>query len=269
MGLFKNLLGTTKHFFHIGGELLPGLKTPSVGNGPIAVRKADDSDYDNLALMNHMQGSYSLDHAATILDVHAYFPLIYAGFDGSSLPSWVDNKFYFCHTSGGTYSAGKVYYKRATIGTPFEINSSHIRFICTDDAISGTVSLEADWLYAWNGSNWEKKCDLSGTDAGKQYIKVPITTSGASSTAQVPTNAIVTDIIVDVTTGYDNGATIEVEVDSNTIVGTTDVEMSETNQYVVEDITAITTADVVTVTIANTPTTGAGVVYVGYIEPKS
>lgn len=271
MSLFKKLRGTVEYVLHIGGPLKSLWKTDGVGSNTwFKARNYDDSEYVHVMGLNHSQGGVDDDNLGTQLDIKAYFPLIYAGFDGGSPPSWTDDKFYMCHTSGGSYTAGRVYYKKSTGASPILIDTTYIGHIVTNDAISGTVSFEEDWLYTWDGSAWEKKCDLSAGDSGKQYIGITIgTTSPYTSTAVVPTGAIITDVIVDITTAYTGATSFTVECDSNNIVSGTDVWYGTINQYVVEDVTPIGSGDTVEVTIGGTLSAGAGKVYVGYVTPKA
>lgn len=270
MSDYKKVRGTTEFKFKVGGPYKPQLTTDSVGNGNyIKVRNSDDDGYAVVNALDHFTGGTDTTALTTQIDVKAYFPLIYAGFDGGSVPSWVDQKFYMCHTSGGSYTAGRVYYKKVGVATPVQVNTAWIGHIITNDAITGSISFEADWIYAWDGSAWEKKCDVTGTDTGKQYIAVTIGTSSTySSTASIPSGAVVTDVIVDITTAYDAAVDLDVECNGNTLVTGNDTWSDVINQYTVEDIVAIGTSDVVTVNLSGTITTGAGVVYVGYVTPK-
>lgn len=270
MGLFKKLRGTTEYLFNIGGPFKPQLKTDAVGNGQwIRARNSDDDGYVVVNALDHFTAGTDDTALTPQVDVKSYFPLIYAGFNGASPPSWSDGKFYMCHTSGGSYTAGRVYYKKSAIATPVQINTGWIGHIITNDAITGDISFEADWIYSWDGTAWKKKCDLTAGDSGKQYIAVTIGTSASySSTASVPSGAVITDVIVDITTAYSATAGISVVCDSNTIVTGTDVWGDYISQYVVEDITAIASASTVTVNISGTPVSGAGKVYVGYVTPK-
>lgn len=271
MSLFKKLKGTVEYLFHIGGPEKPLWKTDGVGSNTwIKARNDDDSEYVHVMGLNHSEGGVDDDNLTTQMDVKTYFPLIYAGFDGGSVPAWVNGKHYMCHTSGGSYTAGRVYYKKSTDATPMLVDTSFIGHIITNDAISGTISFEEDWIYSWDGSAWEKKCDLSAGDSGKQYIGITIGTSSPySSTAVVPTGAVITDVIVDITTAYTGATSLTVECDSNNIVSGTDVWYGTVNQYVVEDATPIGSADTVEVTIAGTLSAGAGKVYIGYVTPKA
>lgn len=270
MGLYKLLRGTTEYLFKIGGPLKPQLKTDAFGNGEyIQVRNSDDDGYSHIEALNHMQGIVKNTNGSTVLDTRAYTVYINESFDGGSVPVWNDDEFYMCHTSGGAYTAGRVYYKHVDEANPLEVASNFIKFIITTAAISGTVSFEANWLYGWTGSIWEKKCDGAGGDPGKQYIAITIGTSASySSTTVIPTGAVVTDIIADITTEYSSGGGVDtVEVNGNNIMSGTSV-WRYVNQYVVEDVTPISTGDVATVNIFGSPFAGAGVVYVGYVTPN-
>ena len=104
-------------------------------------------------------------------------------------------------------------------------------------------------------------------------IKIPITTSTpATSTATIPANSVVFDCWVDITTLYDNSATITVGQTGtlNLIQDTTDNDAETVGTYSKQQATDWGgSALAVIVTIANTPTAGAGTVYVFYSEPAT
>ena len=276
MSLFKKLKGTMEHIFHIGGPLSSFWKTdPGGSSNYIAARNYDDNEYSHVELADILRAEIIEDYnAAAQLDVRMFTVYLNGDFDGSSPTSPSNKEFHFCHTSGGSFTAGRVYYRKA--GAFVLVPTAWIKFLITTSSVSGTVSLEADWLYAWNGSNWIKKCDSSGIGTGKQYIKVPFdyTTTSFSSTSQIPSGAICTDVIVDLTTAFNDSTIVSCETDSSTIVTNNDIEHSVANQYVVEDITLISSADVCTVNVTKDGTNltdatiGEGVAYFGYVTPK-
>lgn len=277
MGLYKNLDGTSTGNFHINGPTSVQLYQDLMnGRDLISLRNKDNTKYAPLRALDiigtvteYSTPGKDLLSVATQKDVHSYMVYITGGFNGASPGTMTNDCYYFCHTSGGSYTAGNVYYYN---GSSLElVPTNYIRFLVSDTAITGTISLEADWLYAWTGSAWEQKCTMSPANNGKIYIKVLIGTSSSyTSTAKIPTGCIVTDVIADITTAYVSSslATVEVKCGSITLMDIDNNYAEEVNQYSTEDINAISTAAVVTVNVAGTPTAGAGTVYVGFVTPQ-
>ncbi|RLB91779.1 MAG: hypothetical protein DRH10_01045 [Deltaproteobacteria bacterium] len=271
MSVYKNLIGTMKGLFHIGGPSGNVIKNASDG---VDIRNAADTAFQNASVA---QASGVVDeHAINWLDLRDANVLVQFSFDGGSAPAAGTNTgtYGFCHTSGGSYTNGQIYYDD---GAALRATKIHVGTrITTGSAITGTVSLNANGVYAAHSStapfSWTLKGDgMAGGTGIVKTIEIPIDTSATkSSTSSIPDGAEVLRVSTKITTPYDNGATVEVLVDGTsdlTIQPTDENDPSAANMYVsdVED-GAITSSNegVVTVNIANTPSTGAGSVVVEF-----
>lgn len=276
MGVFKNFIGTMKGIFHIGGPSGNLLKNEIDG---LSVRNSGDTIYQNLGIAQ--AAGNNVTHATNWQDLRDTNALIQFNFDGASAPSPGANlnSYGFCHTSGGSYTAGVVYYDNGTelvaIKIPVGTN------ITTGTAISGTVSLNANALYVAHSASaphsWTLKGDGGPTGVGYfQVIEIPIDTSATkSSTTAIPAGARVHSVSTHITSPYDNGAAIDVIVDGTsdlTIQPVDENDPSIENSYVsfVEDgAVDANTEGVVTVNISNAPSTGSGVVAVNFVGSAS
>jgi hypothetical protein len=203
--------------------------------------------------------------------------LISFSFTGASPPSPGDNtgKFGFAHTSGGSYTAGDVVYDSGT--ALLKIPVSVCTMLTTGVAVSGTVSLIDNGLYALEDGSWTLKGDGGSSSTGLQrVISVAwVGTGGAtsvSSTTAIPSGAIVTRVANKVTTGLDGSGTILVVVDGTadeTILATADSDSATVGEYENYEKHVITSGNegVVKVTVGGTPTVGAGLVLVEYVVP--
>jgi hypothetical protein len=265
------MLGTMKDLFHIGGPKGNILKNSTDG---LSVRTAADDDVANIRIK---QASGSVDtHGINWLDLRDANVLIQFSFDGGSAPTPGTNTstYGFCHTSGGAYTAGQIYFDD---GTELRATKIHVGTrITTGSEVNGTVSLNANGIYvAHSGTapfSWTLKGD--GTPEGAGYfrvIQVPIDTSASkSSTTSIPDGGQVYSVSTSIDTPYDNGAQIQVIVDGTsdlTVQPADENDPSEANVYLseVEDgAISATTEGPVTVNISNTPSTGSGTVSVYY-----
>ncbi len=271
MGIFKNMLGTMKGIFHIGGPSGNVIKNDTDG---LAVRNSADDAFKNI-LIDQASGAVD-EHGVNYLDLKDTDVLIQFNFDGAAAPAPGANTgtYGFCHTSGGASSGGQVYYDDGVALRPIKLHVGSQ--ITTGSAITGTVSLGANGIYVAHSGGapytWTLKGDGSpGGDGYFRVLEIPIdTTASKSSSTAIPDGAVVYSAGTKITTGYDNGATIQVLVDGSsdlTIQTTDENDPAIPNSYSseVEDghVTA-TTEGPVTVNIANAPSTGAGVVSVYY-----
>lgn len=271
MSVFNNVIGTMKSLFHIGGPQGNAIKNVTDG---LAVRDKDDAAYQNISIK---QASGSVDvHAINWLDLRDANVLIQFSFDGSSAPAAGTNTgmYGMCHTSGGTYTAGQVYYDD---GSQLRATKIHVGTrITTGSAISGTISMIANGVYAAHSASapysWTLKGDGMGGGTGLvKSVEIDIDTSASkSSTSAIPAGAEIIAVRTKITTEYDNNATIAVIVDGSsdlTIQPTDENDPLVANMYIseVEDgaVTASTEGPV-TVNISNSPSTGAGKVIVDF-----
>lgn len=272
MGVMKNFLGTMSALFKIGGHSGVAMKNNA---GVLQVRSGDDSA---LARTQVAAGT-AADDAVTLLQLQQRLLVIDGGFDGASPPDAASNsgKYYFCHTAGGAYTAGRVYRSDGSAWGAVDAGKGW-GIVTGASAISGTVSLATNRLYvneATAGSpTWTVKGDGSGgasTEGKINVVEIALGTSAsASSTTSIPDNTIVTNVVLQVATAYDNSATIKAEVNGGSpveILGTGENDPATIGDYGKEqrqDVGA--NGGVVLATITGSPSVGAGILFVEYVE---
>ena len=271
MSVFKNILGVMSSTFRIGGPTGPNVKNNS---GVLELRNTADNDYVKGRALR-IQTSNGINDIAVLVD--AMDKVIQFSFDGATPPNAGDNtgKFGFCHTTGGSYTAADIVYDTgsALLVMPRET----CKVIYTTDAVSGTVSLNADGVYGWEGSAYVLKGDGAATDTGfVKCIEVAYTKDSTTvdSTTSLPNGSRVTRVVNRVDTVF-NGTAPTLLVQANgsspvSLMATGDSNLKLANQYDNEDIVDIgaTGTGVVRLTVtADSSTTGAGKVLVFYVTP--
>jgi hypothetical protein len=257
-------------------------------NGPDGTQLKDNSsvmeirnkDDDGMALLRSLGipiSSSTLDDMPDLLDLRGRVADIEFSFDGGSAPGagTNSNKFGFCHTSGGSYTAGDVVFDD---GTSIIVMPSNVATHLTSrTSVTGTISLIANGLYARQGASWVLKGDGAPGSTGVEMsieVSYDFNDTSVSSTTHVPDGARVTRVTNDVETAFDDvTATVAVVVDGTsdeTIMAAADSKLKKVDQYSVPQHTEITTSTegVVTLTItAGTSTQGAGKIIVHYTTP--
>jgi hypothetical protein len=208
--------------------------------------------------------------------------LIEFSFDGGDVgvgtnPGDNTGKYGFCHTTGGAYTAGVVYYDTGSEFTAIKVFKG-LQIITGTAVTGGTISLNAHGLYVCTNDSpphgWTVKGDGAAAETGfRKAIRLPITITGtATSTTEIPSGSKVLECVVNIETQYSEGATIEVVVDGAvtdvTAQGTTENDPQTVNTYrsrPMADIDADSEGPV-KVTIGGTPAAGAGEVIVEYYK---
>jgi len=116
------------------------------------------------------------------------------------------------------------------------------------------------------------EANLSAPSGTVRAVAVTVGTSTVSSTLQLPLNAVVLGVKVNVTTAYSAGATLEVgtAADADQFMATTDNNPEVTGLTELELATApLGAAAVVQVTVGGTPGAGAATVVVEFTEAAS
>lgn len=271
MGLMTNILGTLSQLFKIGGKSGIAIKNNS---GVAEIKNAGDTALATLRAAQ-VGASPNLNDVATYFDAMGVDPNIEFGFAGASAPTAGTNtgKFGFCHTSGGSYTAGDVVYDDGTS----LIKSNVTKGFTTKSAITGTISLIANGVYKKEGSSFVLKGDGSGTSTGMVLAIELAYTFGSTtvdSTTNIPANARVVRVENVVGTAF-NGTSPTVAVTVNgstpvTIMATTESDLTTVNQYeslAVTDIAAANEGKARLTVSGGSATTGAGKVYVFYVSP--
>jgi len=270
MALFNNLNGTTKFSFYLGGAKSLFL---SVVSGRFRFRNNADDAFVNVQVGRILDSGSDDNDAATLMDMRGRVADIQAAFAGSSPSTVVNGTFAFCHTSGGTFTAGRIYYGKG--GVWIVMPTIVCQHMTTRTAVIGTVSLDANAIYSYEGSTWVKKG--RGMDNGWRCIAVPFAFGSSYpllSTTLVPANAVVTKSIVNITTGFTAGFGLALTINSTTpitlldsAVGDLDTDIA--NQYDNEQVYIPATSGAVRIAKTGSPSVGAGVVYVLFGESES
>lgn len=270
--IYDNKNGVMGDGFQVGGP--SGNMAKNVNDG-LAARSSDDDAYVNMSVKP--ASGNSDNHALTWRDHRDGDPLIQFSFDGSSPPSPGDHTgaYGFCHTSGGAYSAGQIYYDTGAAIVTVKVFVG--MKIATGSAVTGTVSLNANGIYvAHSGSapfTWTLKGDGAPAMSGiSRMIKLAIDTSAEKlSTTAIPAGSTILDVSTDIRTPYDNDATIAVIIDGAvsdlTLQSTSENDPGVAALYISEPLNPLVDADsegLVKVTITNAPSTGSGYVLINY-----
>lgn len=274
MSVFKNFLGTMSQYFKIGGPSGPRLKNSS---GAIEMRNTGDTDYAT-ARAQEIQSSPNINDVPALLDLQGRVPNVTWSFDGSSPPSPGTNsgQFGICHTTGGGYTEGRVYYddNSSLILMPTEV----VRSITTASAVSGNISLIANGVYALQGGSWVLKGDGTGATTGlSRWVEVSFDYNDAGtpvdSTTSITDGTRVLGSRCVIETAFPDGTpTIQITVNGSspeTIMSTSQNAPGTVGEYQTDLTHEITSSNegVVRVTIGGSPTAGAGYALVEYAMP--
>ncbi len=267
MSLFKNFKGIIGDILQLGGP-----------TGPQVVHDSDEiqfQDADGNLIQIHAADGAADTEASTYGQLKTRHVNIAGGWDGASPldASSYSGTYYLCHTSGGDYTAGIVYYSDGTSWTAVSTPKNWTLSTKTS-AISGTVSMVASGFYVNEGTagspSWALKgdgsSDTSLTGVEKQLSMTLGTTASQSSSTSIPDGAIVTGVKLNVTTVYDNSATIAVAVGSIELMGTDESAPASAHTYSKEMLQTLSTGGTVDVTIANSPSAGVATLVVSYVE---
>jgi len=271
MSVYRNLFGTMKDLFHVGGPKGSAIKNILDG---LSVRTAADDDFQNISIKQ--ASGVAAEHGVNWEDLRDANALMQFSFDGATAPAAGTNTgtYGMCHTSGGAYTAGQVYYDdgAALRATKIPVGTR----ITTGTAISGTIDFIANGTYVAHSASapfsWTLKGDgMAGGHGLVKTIELAIDTAAQKiSTSSIPADAIVHSIHTGITTGYDPGTTIEVILD-----GTSSLVLQPANENVPDDpnvylsdvengdVTASNEGNVV-VNIGGSPSAGAGKVIVKF-----
>ncbi len=264
----------------IGSTFQIGVTGPKIKNNSDVVElrnNADNAYAKGRAL--RIQSSNAPETDIPVL-VDAMLKIIQFSFNGASAPAAGTNtgKFGFCHTTGGSYTANDVVYDNGSALSVMPRETAKV--IITTSSVTGTVSLNANGVYGWEGSSYVLKGDGASTDTGiVKCIQIPLVFgSGATvdSTTSIPSGAYVTRVVCLVSTLFNGTApTVGVTVNGSspvTIMATADNDLKLANQYEVEDVVSIgaTGTGVVRASYtASTSTAGAATIFVFYTTPSA
>lgn len=276
MAIFKKIQGIVGSIFRIGGPAGVGLKYNS---DVLEVRNAADDGFAVSRTGMIPASGQTVNDAVSLLALQGRVADIVYSFDGASPPTAGVNTgaFGFCHTAGGSYSAGEVVYDTGTALQ--KIPASVVKAVTTRSAVTGTVSLNANGYYVNQGGTWTLKGDGTGVSVGmSQWISIiyDFEDTTVSSTTSVPDGAAVVRVANAVSVAFNGTSpTVQVVIDGTSdeeILATGDSDLTAANQYESDEIHAITSSTEGVVKLTVTPdssTSGAGIVYVEYTTPSA
>lgn len=161
--------------------------------------------------------------------------------DGNAPPAAVVGAVYLCTTTGGTYTAGRLYYGENAVWNEV-IPAEGLTISVTDALSGGTLTFQADHRYVWDadGSAW---VDIGPAPAESKLIKTARaslafgTASPLNVGSALPTNAVVTRILVNVTQAFNGTSpTVTFGVTGNTaqLSAANEVDLKTTGVYVID-----------------------------------
>jgi len=274
--VFKKIRGIVGAAFQFSKGTGPQIKDSS---SILELRNAADNAYV-LGRSGVIPASgETVNDIVPLLDLKGRIADIEFSFDGASAPAPGANtgKFGFCHTTGGSHTAGQVVYDdgAALILIPFSV----VKHLTTRTAITGTISLNADGVYCYQGGTWTLKGDGAPTSTGlvkSIRIDYAYTDGTKTSTTTIPNGATVLRIRNVVTTLFNGTApTLSVIVDGSsdeTLMVAGDSNLKAVAEYHNEDahdISASTTGVLSLTVTPDSSTTGAGYVMVEYVAPSA
>ena len=277
MSVWMKLRGVMGNLFGGGGPDGPNLDFQS---DHIALRDNAGTGWVKGRAGDVPTTASDLHDIINLLMARSRVALIEFSFDGASPPAGGDNsnKFGFCHTTGGDYTAGDVVFDT---GSALQVLPADVAgHLTTTSAITGTISMIANGFYAREGASWVLKGDLVGAAVGLvRTIEVAYAYSDDGtpvlSTTEIEDGARVVNVQNVVEVAFNAGApTVLVEVHGAsadaTIMATADSKPRKANTYVNPDVTKIgaTTEGPVRVTVSKDGSTaGSGRVLVQYVKP--
>jgi hypothetical protein len=267
------LSGTSLNELSIGNSSTADVKLVNT-SGVLEVK--DTSNALQIARVKKLNDTASpnINDVATYYDVAGKIVNITFDFDGGSAPSagTNTNEYGFCHTSGGGFTAGYVYFDNGSA----LVRIFHVTHITSTTAVTGTISLNANGIYASEGGSWVLKGDGAGGGEPTgmiKTIKVPFayTNSTVSSTTSIVDGAIITRVDVVKTQAF-NGTTptLKVELDGTSdleLMATTDIDLTSTVQDTTFELFGVTSSNegVIKLTVTTSgASAGAGYCLVSY-----
>ena len=277
MGILVDNSGVMGTTFQVGGTSGAKIKfnTPAV-----EFKNSADSAFVTARALPIIASSSTINDVATQIDLRGRIAQIGFSFSGGSAPSAGTNtgKFGFCHTSGGSYTAGDVVYDDGgTTLSNFKI--TYPLHVTTTTSISGTISMIANGIYSNDAGTWTLKGDGAGSGTGNvQFVELAITNASGNvdSTTSLPDGSRILGVDTVVTTAFDGTApTVAISANGSspvTLQATTGNNLKVANQYKTQAITKLTSTGAGVIRAAVTPdssTVGAATIYVWYVTASN
>jgi len=282
MAFWSKITGIIGNIFTLGiGSSAHSLKDHTDG---IAVRNNADAANANI-IIARPQGAYQDIHGATYLDVKQRIIGIEFAFDGDVYtPGGNNGRYGICHTSGGTYTAGALYYEVGANMLPVPMYK--MLLASPEMTFSGTISMVEDAIYMAESASAPYSWTLrgGGSAMGLGVVKTvalsfSYTNIGTPvlSTSTIPGGARVLRSSLRVGTPFSGGSnpTCAIEVHGATVdtslqaTADNNVLMTGINYFDNEEIISIPANEggPVRVTLGGTATAGSGELEVVYVQP--
>jgi hypothetical protein len=305
---FVEMLGNLSRWFFIGGGYGLALRhkpdgvTPDAlditgGNGTggeastdwgyahaRAKLNIDNGDAISPDFVFNEDGKGEFNNLVTLIDLMGRVADLEFSIDGDTAASVTyQNQFGIIHTSGSNFNEGALVYCRETSTGVYEfieINLEICKLLVTRNASGGTLGLDADWIYEWNGSVWRKKCDSAAATPGVRVIREDFaynsgTTAGTSAT--IPSGAVILRTEIIITTAFNaTNATIQVNGGGiNSIMPTTGSQpnglglwVNDLTSSTVQKAIASSNTGVVVTVVQGSASQGAGYCLVHFVEAE-
>jgi hypothetical protein len=271
MGLFSKLAGVTSSFFQIGGPAGPGINN---NGGLLEAKNAANNAFVVMRGATPVGDNDLTTKAYVDKTANKPIPVSLQFNGGSALPANTGTEqWYVVTTSGVNASIGQLLWDDGSgVGNVAVIPAATGNTIVTTAAFSGgTISLAANQMYVWTGTAW---LDIAPSVAGATYmIRTALTTAASQNSAtQIPANAIIYDVRLDVTTPYSAGTTISLGITGSTslFMATGDNTATVAGLYqVMQDTSVGASAAALLATIAGAPAAGVGAMVVLYSLPNN
>ena len=258
--IISDLIGTGRALFQLNG----GNQIKTVAGGIQHRNAADNADVKAYAAPSTGAAANEL---VTWQNQRNASPDIAFAFAGGSPPAAGTNtgKHGMCHTTGGAYNAGEIYFDT---GTVLELVTVFIGLkVTTDIAVGGAIGLAAGTLYVATSASAPYSWESRDTGGLPDVLLTPGTTLDTSS-ASLTEGTEVGEIVVKIPAGggYDNAATLTVRTDAANPSDDLTLYVFSATQMAVSDVVikaypmltvATLEAGPVVAEMSNNPTTGS------------
>ena len=255
----------------IGTNVKLGKGGPRVKNnaGVVEARNAADNAFAIVRAADPV----ALDDVVTKRYLETRSNVIITGqIDGNSPPAVVTGATYVCTTTGGTYTAGRLYYGENAVWNEV-IPAEGLTVSVTDALTGGTITFLADHRYLWDadGTVW---VDIGPAPAESKLVKTARaslafgTSSPLNVGSALPTNAVVTRILVNVTQAFNSPtATVSFGVAGQVaeLGATNETDLDTTGIYIIDCYkTYVSNEQVIATYVAGGATSGAASILMEY-----
>lgn len=255
----------------VGSTIQLGKAGPKLKNNSGAIEAKNAAD--NAFAVFRVGNPVGLDDAVNRRYIETRANVIVTGqINGSSPPAVVSGVTYLCTTTGGTYTAGRLYFGENAVWNEI-IPQEGLTISVTDALTGGTLTFAADhrYLFDSDSGNW---VDIGPAPAETKLIKAVRTTLAFNSAGTVnigsalPTNATVSKILVNCTQAF-NGVsptvTFGVAGQVAELGAANESDLTTTGVYVIDCFkTYVSNEQLIATYVAGISSTGAASIEVHY-----